>query len=118
MYFSVLSVGGSTVKHYNLSVIKSDSNLSYSLFHFSDSNKALDYNQDNSSPAQRKEMFDSVDTHRHNSINFEEYLQVVIKKTIEATFHNDFTETFREVYFIMTPIFDEGYEKISIPWYT
>ncbi|XP_056600361.1 uncharacterized protein si:ch211-122l24.6 isoform X1 [Triplophysa dalaica] len=53
-----------------------DSNDLY-LLHFNDFNKALDYNKDNSSPEQRRAMFDSVDTHHYNSINFEEYLQLL-----------------------------------------
>lgn len=84
MYFWVWSVGGSTVKYYNTSVLNWTgvhsflNDFSLTSHKLCDSNKALDYNQDNSSPEQRRAMFDSVNTHHYNSINFEEFLQVII----------------------------------------
>ncbi len=51
-----------------------------------DSNEMLDVFQDGTSPEQRREMFDRVDTCQYNAINFEEYLQVIIEAIPLRTF--------------------------------
>ncbi|XP_051556402.1 uncharacterized protein si:ch211-122l24.6 [Myxocyprinus asiaticus] len=52
------------------------------LLDYNELNTALDFIQDQSSPEQRRAMFESVDTHQSNSINFEEYLQLMNNITI------------------------------------
>ncbi|XP_077077874.1 uncharacterized protein LOC143740990 isoform X1 [Siphateles boraxobius] len=47
------------------------------LLHYCILNELLDFFQDDSSPEQRRAMFDSVDTHHYDAINFEEYLQLM-----------------------------------------
>ncbi|XP_043111143.1 uncharacterized protein si:ch211-122l24.6 [Puntigrus tetrazona] len=47
------------------------------LLHYATFNEMLDVFQDDTSPEQRRAMFDRVDTRRYNAINFEEYLQLM-----------------------------------------
>ncbi|XP_067308560.1 uncharacterized protein si:ch211-122l24.6 isoform X1 [Pseudorasbora parva] len=48
-----------------------------------DSNELLDFFQDDTSPRRRRAMFDTVDTHKYEAINFEEYLQLMSTMNIK-----------------------------------
>ncbi|KAF4117592.1 uncharacterized protein si:ch211-122l24.6 [Onychostoma macrolepis] len=54
------------------------------LLHYATFNEMLDVFQDDTSPEQRREMFDTVDTRQYNAINFEEYLQLMNNINIET----------------------------------
>ncbi|XP_067308562.1 uncharacterized protein si:ch211-122l24.6 isoform X3 [Pseudorasbora parva] len=53
------------------------------LLHFCILNELLDFFQDDTSPRRRRAMFDTVDTHKYEAINFEEYLQLMSTMNIK-----------------------------------